>query len=82
MAITFRLWNRPYKCGLRMEAVMRKALCITFVGVILTAALVEVVVAGVKTSVVRSHFYTAPASGLGIAVPASMKSFPTELLPQ
>jgi hypothetical protein len=65
-----------------MEAVMRKALCIAIVGVLLIAALIDVVAAGVKTSVVRSHFYSAPASGIGIAVPASMKSFPMELLPQ
>jgi hypothetical protein len=64
-----------------MEAVMRKALCIAIVGVLLIAAF-DVVAAGVKTSVVRSHFYSAPASGIGIAVPASMKSFPMELLPQ
>jgi hypothetical protein len=59
--------------GVRMEAVMRKALCIAIVGVLLIAALIDVV---------RSHFYSAPASGIGIAVPASMKSFPMELLPQ
>ena len=64
-----------------MEAVMRKALCIAIVGVLLIAAF-DVVAAGVKTSVVRSHFYSAPASGIGIAVPASMKSLPMELLPQ
>jgi hypothetical protein len=66
-----------------MEAVMRKALCIAIVGVLLIAALIDVVAAGLKTSVVRSHYYSAaPASGIGIAVPASMKSFPMELLPQ
>jgi hypothetical protein len=66
-----------------MEAAMRKALFLAIVGTLLLAAMIEVVTAGVKTSVVRSHFYAAaPASGLGIAVPASMKSFPAELLPQ
>ena len=31
----------------------------------------------------QSHLYgAAPAGGVGIAVPASMKSFPMELLPQ
>jgi hypothetical protein len=54
---------------------MRKALCIAIVGVLLIAALIDVVAAGVKTSVVRSHFYSAHASGIGIAVPASMKTF-------
>jgi hypothetical protein len=40
-----------------MEAAMRKAL---FVGVLLIAALIDVVAADVKTSVVRSHFYSTP----------------------
>jgi hypothetical protein len=51
-------------------------------GTLLLAAMVEVVAAGVKTSAVRSHFYAAAPAGIAIAVPASMKSFPTELLPQ
>jgi hypothetical protein len=66
-----------------MEAAMRKALFLAVMGTLLLAAMVEVVAAGVKTSAVRSHFYAAaPASGVAIAVPASMKGFPTELLPQ
>jgi hypothetical protein len=83
MAITFRLWERPYQCGMRVEAAMRKALFLAVLGTLLLAAAVEVVAAGVKTSALRSHFYAAaPASAVAIAVPASMKSFPTELLPQ
>jgi hypothetical protein len=66
-----------------MEAVMRNAPFIALIGVLLIAAMIDVVAAGVKTSLVRSHFYAvAPAGGVGIAVPASMKSFPMELLPQ
>jgi len=66
-----------------MEAVMRKALFLAVVGTLLLAAMIDFVAAGVKTSLVRSHFYAAaPANGIGIALPASMKSFPTELLPQ
>ena len=61
---------------------MRKALFLAVVGTLLLAAMIDVVAAGVKTSLVRSHFYAAPANGVAIAVPASMKSFPTELLPQ
>ena len=62
---------------------MRKGLCIAVVGVLLIAAMIDVVAAGVKTSGVRSHFYAAASpSGVAIAVPASMKSFPAELLPQ
>jgi hypothetical protein len=65
-----------------MEAAMRKALFLAVMGTLLLAAMVEVVAAGVKTSAVRSHFYAAAPAGIAIAVPASMKSFPTELLPQ
>ena len=62
---------------------MRKALSITVIATLLTAAVVDVLAAGVKTSAVRTQFYyAAPASGVGIAVPPGMKSFPTELLPQ
>jgi hypothetical protein len=62
---------------------MRKALSLTVIATLLIAAVVDVVAAGVKTGVVRNHFYyAAPASGVGIAVPPGMKSFPTELLPQ
>jgi len=62
---------------------MRQALPIAIVATLLSAAVVDVVAAGVKTGVVRNHFYyAAPASGMGIAVPPGMKSFPTELLPQ
>jgi hypothetical protein len=42
-----------------MEAVMRETLCIAIVGTLLIAAMIDVVAAGVKTSVVRSHFYAA-----------------------
>ena len=75
-----------------MEAAMRKAFFLAALGTFLLAAMVEVVAAGVKTSAVRDHFYAAtvrnhfyraaPASGVAIAIPASMKGFPTELLPQ
>jgi len=62
---------------------MRQALPIAIVATLLSAAVVDVVAAGVKTGVVRNHFYyAAPASGMGIAVPPGVKSFPTELLPQ
>ena len=59
---------------------MRKALLLAILGTLLLAAMVEVVAAGVKTSAVRNHFYAAaPTSGVAMAIPASMKSFPTEL---
>ena len=62
---------------------MRQALFIAVVATLLIAAVVDVVAAGVKTGVVRNHFYyAAPASGVGMAMPPGMKRFPTELLPQ
>jgi len=62
---------------------MRQALSIAVVARLLIAAVVDVVAAGVKTRVVRNHFYyAASASGVGLAMSPGMKSFPTELLPQ
>ena len=62
---------------------MRQALSLAVVAALLIAAVVDVVAAGVKTGVARNHFYyAAHASGVGIAVPPSMRRFPTELLPQ
>jgi len=61
---------------------MRKALFLAVVATLLVGAVVEVVAAGVKTVTTRNHFYSAPASGIGLAVPASMKTFPTDVLAQ
>jgi hypothetical protein len=61
---------------------MRQALPIVIVAVLLTATLVDVLAAGVKTVATRSHFYYAAPIGITVAVPNGMKSFPTELLPQ
>ena len=61
---------------------MRQPLLIVIVATLLVAAAVEVVAAGVKTVTTRSHFYSTLAGGIGVAVPASMKSFPTDVLPQ
>ena len=53
---------------------MREALTIAVVSTLLVAAVVDVVAAGARTGVARNHFYNAaPASGVGIAVPSSMK---------
>jgi hypothetical protein len=46
---------------------MRKALFLGVVATLLVGAFVEVVAAGVKTVTTRNHFYSAPASGIGIA---------------
>jgi hypothetical protein len=68
---------------MKKEAAMRQALYLAVVATLLTATVVEVVAAGAKTIDARNHFYyAAPASGISIAVPSGMKSFPTELLPQ
>ena len=62
---------------------MRQAVSIAAVAILLIATIVEVVAAGGKTLVARNHsHYAASASGIRIAVPSGMKSFPTELLPQ
>ena len=62
---------------------MRQTVLIAVVATLLIGTIVEVVAAGGKSVVARHRFYyAAPASGIGIAVPSSMKSFPTEVLPQ
>jgi len=61
---------------------MRKALCAVVVGVLFTACVVDIVAAAVKSGAAKSHFYRTTPTALTIAVPASMKSFPAELLPQ
>jgi len=50
---------------------------------VLTATVVDVVAAGVRTVAAGERFYSAAsASGIGVAVPSSMSNFPKELLPQ
>ena len=62
---------------------MRQALYLAVVAILFTGTVVEVVAAGARTIDPRHHFYyAAPASGISVAVPSGMKSFPTELLPQ
>ncbi len=61
---------------------MREAIFIAVVATLLIAAAVEVVAAGVKTVTTRSHFYSAPAGGIGVAVPDNNNTFPTDILPQ
>jgi hypothetical protein len=63
-------------------APMRQALSIAAVATLLIVTVVEVIAAAGKTVVARNHFYAAPVSGISIAVPSGMKSFPTEVLPQ
>ena len=50
---------------------------------VLTATVVDVIAAGVKTAAVGERFYNAAsAGGIRVAVPSSMSNFPKELLPQ
>ena len=50
---------------------------------VLTATVVDVVAAGVKTVAAGERFYSAAsASGIKLAVPSSLSNFPNELLPQ
>jgi len=65
-----------------MEADMRKVLCVVVFGVLFTASVVDIVGAAVHSGAAKSHFYRATPTAITIAMPASMKSFPTELLPQ
>ena len=61
---------------------MRQTVLIAVVATLLIGTIIEVVAAGGKSVMARHHYYAAPASGIGIAVPSGMKSFPTEVLPQ
>ena len=61
---------------------MRKVLYAVIIAVLFTACVVDIVAAAVKSGAAKSHFYRATPTTLTIAVPASMKSFPAELVPQ
>jgi hypothetical protein len=62
---------------------MRQALPPIIVAALLAAIVVDVVAAGVRSVTGNSgRVYSAAPAGISMAVPASMKSFPTELLPQ
>jgi hypothetical protein len=54
---------------------------IIIVAILATATAFDVVSAAVKTAVVNHLSYAVPA-GITVAVPAGMKRFPTDLLPQ
>ncbi|MGB7657674.1 MAG: hypothetical protein WBL96_04965 [Pseudolabrys sp.] len=81
--VTLGTRKRPYYSKLKEEAAMRQTVLTAVVATLLIGTIVEVVAAGGKSVMARHHFYyAAPASGIGIAVPSGMKSFPTEVLPQ
>jgi hypothetical protein len=65
------------------ETAMRQALSLAVIVTLLIVTIVEVVAAGGRSVLTRNHlYYATPNSGISVAVPSSMKSFPTELLPQ
>jgi len=61
---------------------MRKVLCVVIFGVLFTASVVDIVAAAVHSGAMKGHFYRATPTAITVALPTSMKSFPTELLPQ
>lgn len=58
---------------------MRHILPIIAIAVLLLATAVDVIAAGAKMGAARSHLYAAHATGLSIALPTGMKSFPVQL---
>ena len=61
---------------------MRQALPLIIIATLLIGTVVDVAATGVKNVTASSHSYRAAPNGITVAVPATMKSFPTELLPQ
>jgi hypothetical protein len=55
---------------------MHRALPIVIVAVLLTATVVDVVAAGVKTVAAGRHFYYATPVGINVAVPNDELSYP------
>ena len=58
---------------------MRHTLPIIAVAALLLATAVDVIAAGAKIGAAGSHLYTAHVTGLSVALPSGMKSFPVEL---
>jgi len=62
---------------------MHQVLPAIIVAALLAATVVDVVAAGVRSVTGNNgRIYSAARAGISVAIPASMKSFPTELLPQ
>jgi hypothetical protein len=57
---------------------MRHMIPIIAVTALLLATAVEVIAAGAKMGAAPSHLYAAHVTGLSIALPSGMKSFPVE----
>jgi hypothetical protein len=60
---------------------MHQAFPVIVVATLLAFVAADVVAAGVKTATHNGHMYSVAPAGITMAVPASMKHFPTDLLP-
>jgi hypothetical protein len=58
---------------------MRHIISVNVVAALLVATAVEVVAGWTKLDAARNHHYAAPATGIAVALPSGMKSFPVEL---
>ena len=74
------LWrNRPYSYTMRKEGfAMRHTLSMIVIAGLLIATAVEVIDGWTKMETTRNH-YAAPVTGISVALPSGMKSFPVEL---
>ena len=61
---------------------MRQQLPAIVIAALLTAVAVDVVAAGVRTATHNGHVYSAAPAGIRMAVPANIKNFPIDVLPQ
>jgi hypothetical protein len=61
---------------------MRHALPAIIVAALLAAIAVDVVAAGVRTATHNGHMYSVAPAGITMAVPATMKNFAADALPQ
>jgi TRAP-type C4-dicarboxylate transport system permease small subunit len=58
---------------------MRHILSVIVVATLLVATAVEVIAGWTKMDATRNHHYVAPITGISVALPSGMKSFPVEL---
>ena len=82
MTTVTALWrNRPYSYTMRKEGfAMRHILSVIFVAALLVATAVDVIAGWTKMDATRNHYTArAPVTGISVALPSGMKSFPVEL---
>jgi hypothetical protein len=58
---------------------MRHILSVIVVAALLVATAVEVIAGWTKMDASKNHYYAAPMTGISVALPSGMKSFPVEL---